>query len=120
MQADDNKAKELILFIALESEDDPGFGMVKLNKLLFASDFSAYLHRHEPITGQEYQKIQFGPALRRMLPLLSELRQAGHAEVQKATRFDQVQDRIIALRDPDLSLFGGEEIALVERAIKRF
>ena len=35
IRPDDAKLKELILLICKESEDDPRFGAVKLNKLLF-------------------------------------------------------------------------------------
>jgi len=36
------KFRELILYIARKSEDDPKFGAVKLNKILFFSDFAAF------------------------------------------------------------------------------
>ena len=55
---DDNKLRELVLYIAVLSEGDPAFGKVKLNKLLFFADFTAYLSFGKPITGHEYQKTQ--------------------------------------------------------------
>jgi hypothetical protein len=38
---DDRKMKELILYLASKSEDDPRFSSTKLNKLLFYCDFEA-------------------------------------------------------------------------------
>ena len=66
---DDEKFKELVLYIARKSECDPRFGATKLNKLLFFSDFLAFKRLGSPITGQTYFKLDHGPAPRRMLPL---------------------------------------------------
>lgn len=41
-QTDDRKMKELILYLASRSEEDPRFSATKLNKLLFYCDFTAY------------------------------------------------------------------------------
>ena len=46
---DDRKLAEMILLIAKRSEGDPAFGAVKLDKLLFHCDFSAYLTYGTPI-----------------------------------------------------------------------
>lgn len=50
----DEKLKELILYITIRSEGDRHFDSDKLKKLLFFSDFLAYLYFGEPITGHEY------------------------------------------------------------------
>ena len=49
--ADDRKMKELILYLAARSEDDPRFSSTKLNKLLFYCDFTAYRQLGRSITG---------------------------------------------------------------------
>ena len=38
----EGKFRELILYVARRSEDDKYFGAVKLNKILYFSDFNAY------------------------------------------------------------------------------
>ena len=68
--ADDNKLKELILYICSKSMTDDTFSSVKLNKLLYYSDFSAHRLLGKPITGHLYQAIEFGPAPKQMLPIL--------------------------------------------------
>lgn len=50
-----DKLRELVLYVCTASEGDESFGSVKLNKLLFYSDFLSYLQHGIPITGQEYQ-----------------------------------------------------------------
>ena len=55
------KLRELILYICRASESDEAFGKVKLNKLLFFSDFSAYVDLGQSITRQDYKKLKQGP-----------------------------------------------------------
>lgn len=115
-----DKFRELILYIAEQSEGDQAFGATKLNKLLFFSDFKAYLKTGHSITGQEYQKLPNGPAPRQIVPVLEQMKQS--AEIAIATReyYGHVQKRPFALREPDLRGFSGAEIAIVDEAIRVF
>lgn len=65
----DEKLKELILYLADRSNNDEKFGATKLNKLLFYADFLAYVYLGTSITGQEYQVLDQGPAPRRLVPV---------------------------------------------------
>ena len=69
IRPNDEKLRELILLIAEWCQSDPKFGAIKLNKLLFHADFSAFLTHGEPITGQEYFKLPQEPAPRRLKPV---------------------------------------------------
>ena len=71
------KLRELVLYIAEQSECDSAFGMTKLNKLLFFSDFQAYLSTGNAITGEEYQKLPNGPAPRKILPVMQSMQDGG-------------------------------------------
>jgi hypothetical protein len=77
IKPDDSKFRELILLIARESEGDPRFGSIKLNKLLFYADFVAYQHLGKPITGQEYFALPQGPAPRYMVPIREKMEADG-------------------------------------------
>lgn len=116
---DDQKLKELILYVCFKSEYDEAFGAVKLNKILFYSDFLAYARFGSPITGQEYQALKQGPAPRRLLPARQELIQEGRLALQKADYFGLKQDKPLALDAPDLNLFTAQQIALVDSVIER-
>jgi hypothetical protein len=116
-QEDKAKLKELILYLAKKSEDDPKYGMTKLNKLLYFSDFFAYARTGKSITGSQYQRLGKGPCLRAMLPVRNEMLAADECAMQKAQYFGHQQDRLLALRDPDLSIFTGEEIAIVNEVL---
>lgn len=112
--------RELILYVADSSVDDPGFGSTKLNKILAFSDFQAFAVLGQPITGMAYQKLEHGPALRRMLPLQREMIADGEAQLAPHMRGPYKQQRLIALRAPDLDVFKAAEIAIVDSVIEQF
>jgi hypothetical protein len=115
--ANDAKLRELILYVADASLEDPDFGMTKLNKVLFNADFTAYGRTGQSITEQDYTKQRNGPTVRRMLPAINDLAQAGDAVIKQVDRYGYKQKRVIALREPDLSLFNAEEISLIDESI---
>ncbi len=119
IQPNDEKLKDLILFIAQRSEGDKKFGATKLNKILFFADFYAYLFFGKPITGQEYHALEHGPAPRRVMPARDELRKSGAIAIRKQNVFGKEQERIFALADPDLDAFSAPEIQLVEAVIEQ-
>jgi len=110
---DEQKFKELILYIAEKAKDDPNFGDTKLNKVLFWSDMLAYGHLGEPITGATYQKLEFGPAARRLLPARHELKRDGDADTVTRGRF--YKHRLtVNRRPPDTRLFSTDQLDLVD------
>lgn len=113
----DEKLKELILYIALKCECDPNFGAIKLNKILFYSDFEAYAQTGMPITGQEYQRLERGPAPRRLMPLRRALQADGSLEIVKQQVGGRERHKHVTKRDPDLSGFSGREISIVDATI---
>jgi hypothetical protein len=118
-RANDQKFRELILYIARESEQDEHFGATKLNKILFYSDFWAYRKLGHSITGQQYQKLGKGPAPRRLLPNVRKMEDHGDCVVAEREYFGRTQKVLLARREPDLSLFSGTEIAIVRDIIER-
>ena len=111
------KLRELALYVAERSVEDPRFGATKLNKILFFSDFIAYGRWGTPITGATYQRLDRGPAAREWLPIQKELEEEREAVVVKHKRFNLEQKRLLPLRDANLSHFSAEEIALVDSVI---
>jgi hypothetical protein len=96
-RANDQKFRELILYIARESERDEHFGATKLNKILFYSDFWAY----------------------RKLPVVRKMEDHGDCVLAEREYFGRTQKILLASREPDLSLFSGTEIAIVRDIIER-
>jgi hypothetical protein len=88
-------------------------GSTKLNKLLFFSDFRAYAELGEPITGARYQKLQFGPAPRALVPVRDELVANGVARFQDRP-VEDMNDVLEPLRDPSLALFSEDEMGIAD------
>ena len=115
---DDQKLQELILFIALRSSNDERFGSIKLNKLLFFSDFLAYAKLGRSITGHGYQRLPNGPAPKKMLPVLRQMSENNSLCMAERDYYGRSQKIPIALREPHLDSFSAEEIAIVTDVIE--
>ena len=119
---DEEKFRELIVYVARKSEDDPTFGAVKLNKVLYYADFASFRMFHEPITGASYRKLQEGPAPRELLDAREDLMERGDAWIEQREFFTGVQHRLCIRKDrtPDLELFTPQEIQLVDNIVEFF
>jgi hypothetical protein len=106
------KFVELLLYFSKRGIDEGlVIGSTKLNKLLFFSDTRAYTELGTPMTGARYQRLQFGPAARAMLPVREELVNSGLADLRGHTETDW-NDILVPLREPDLSLFTEDELRI--------
>ena len=117
-----DKFRELIVYIAKQSADDPRFGAVKLNKILYYADFAAYRQLGRPITGATYRKLSEGPAPAQLLDARRELIESGDASLEERPYFTGVQQRLVIgdRRKPDLELFGPGELEIVDSVIDFF
>lgn len=109
--------KELILHVSRRCEAAERFGRVKLNKILFFLDFEAYLHFRAPISGQHYVVQEHGPTPESVRKACEELILAGDLIEVLRDAGGVTEFRPIARREPELSAFSGDEIALVDRVI---
>jgi uncharacterized phage-associated protein len=115
---DDRKFYELVVLLADRSKDDPLFGAIKLNKLLFYCDFLAYALLGKPITGQEYFALQNGPAPRHKVVHWDKMvRRKDIAIRRESTRFDNEREVTLALRDPDVTVFTSPELDIVYKVL---
>jgi hypothetical protein len=117
----EDKFRELILYVSQKCATDPTFGATKLNKILFYSDFLAYANLGKAITNFDYQKLPNGPAPRRLVPVRDQMVEKGELGVQEIRlRSGNVQKRTVNLRQPNLSVFTGEEISQIDEVIGSF
>ena len=109
---------ELILYVAGKCAADRMFGAIKLNKILWWSDFLAYAQYGRPITGVEYRRLGHGPAPRQFIPVREALVANQDAVVQRQRMLGGfVQERVVPLRDPNMELFTAWQIDLVNQVI---
>lgn len=111
------KFKELVLHLAAASAEDVGFGMVKLNKLLYRVDFEAYRRRGRSITGATYEKQEFGPVARELLIALDDLGASGYIRWHQIAAGPYTRKVPEAKEPPDLSQFEDEDMAIIADAL---
>jgi uncharacterized phage-associated protein len=118
------KFKELVVYLSAASERaaDEGFGMVKLNKLLYRADFEAYRLLGHPITGEAYEKQEFGPVARDLPIVLDELAAAGRLRWQSIPRGRHTRSVPTLSDDPDavadMSAFPADERTVIENTLR--
>ena len=114
---DRQKFRELLLHVAAESEDDVRFGVTRLNKILYFSDFKAFAILGCAITGATYRRRDRGPVPDELPDVLHEMEAEGEIERIERRDLNLLQKRIVPLRAPDLSPFSDREIEIADRVM---
>lgn len=109
------KFKELILYISEKLGSE--CGAIKLNKVLFFSDFYAYAHFGKPITGEAYIHWDRGPMPHHLTSVRDELAGEGEIRIEKVQKFMFVQNLIMPLRQANRDLFSEAELSLVDDVV---
>lgn len=116
-QDQQRKFEELILFVSRKTESDLRCGKTKLNKILFYSDFTAFKKLGRSISGQTYQKLAHGPAPKGFVPTVENMVREQLCLWVDRDHYGRAQQKLIARREPDLTLFSAEELDLVSQII---
>lgn len=113
---DSQKFRNLMLYLAHLSREDPYFGAVKLNKMLYYCDFIAFSRLGRPITGAYYQKLSEGPAPRQLLGEREALINEEEAKLELRPYFAYMQQRLVPTADrSDLKEeFSPEEMEIID------
>lgn len=114
------RLRELILHIADRAGTDDTFGKVKLAKILYFADFESYRLYGKAITGTKYVKLQNGPVPEDFFIALDEMESSGDLLLKREKYFAYDKHRVIACREPQLEIFNGRDIALIDRLIDNF
>lgn len=119
MVFDRGKFAALVLYICWRCKADPSkLGAVKLNKILWLSDFVSYYSSGAPITGVRYIKRQYGPVPGAIVPVLREL-EAKHLIEQHSVNFHgRTKKEFSVFREPELGMFQQDELNIVDRMIE--
>lgn len=114
---DEAKLTEMVLYVADRLRDDRAGGATKLNKVLYFAEFAHLRQHRRPITGAEYQKVEHGPAPRRLRPLRRRLVDAGDAEMVRDDFLGYEMHRLVPRRPADTSMFSRDELATIDKVI---
>src|SRR4029078_6852472 len=114
------KFGELILYLAKLSEADPKCGRTKLNKLLFYVDFPPSERFGASISGQIYQKRDFGPTAGSFMPVVRGLEARQACIWADRTYHGKTMKKLLTLREPDVKVFRPEELDLIREIHEEF
>ena len=116
-----DRLRQMILYVAERSRNAERFGRIKLNKILWKSDFSAFASRGLPVTGCAYQRLRLGPAPKAMLPLYSEMLRTGLLSEEVMDFGDDVEERRpVAIIEPKMDYFTDDDLHFVDAAISYY
>ena len=113
---DESKFAEMLVLAAELLASDQRGGATKLNKLLYFADFAHVRTHGRPISGVDYQRLEHGPAPRRLVPVRRELIADGSLDLAVETdALGYSTTRVLPKRSADRSRFDDSEIATLER-----
>ncbi len=120
---DEEKFVNAALFFAVNSHAQ-SFGITKLNKQLYYSDFEHFKQYGRPIIGDRYTRMKNGPVPSTAYNIINELlngvdgisvhkRLAKKIEVKRGKFRGRTIHRITPLAEPDLSVFSKSEVKIM-------
>jgi Protein of unknown function (DUF4065) len=114
------RLKEAILYVAQKGQQMKFFGRIKLNKIIWRADFRSFYERRQPVTGRTYQKLQWGPALTEMMPIMNDLLREGLLIEEPQSRGGKKEFRPVAKADPVLRLFSAEDLEFLDESLHHY
>jgi Protein of unknown function (DUF4065) len=117
----DEKLRQLILYVAHKTKDDPRCGAVKFNKLLFYSEFTSYRLYGHTITNAEYQHLAEGPAPRRLLPLRTLLLEEGAITMEHLpSPIGEPLQKLLPKKNPKTPALSGDDRNVIDNVVDFF
>lgn len=110
----EQKFTEMLLYVADRLRSG---GATKLNKVLFFADFAHVRRTGAPITGARYQKLPWGPAPRRLVPVRDRLVDVGDAHLEHVEFLGRTLQRLMPDRAADVSVLTDEELATIDQVL---
>jgi hypothetical protein len=114
------RLKEAIIYVVNKGEPIIFFDRVKLNKIIWRADFRSFYGRHQPVTGRIYQKLEWGPALIEMVPVMQELMREDILIEEPRFHSGKKELRPIARAEPVLKFFSREDIEYLDESLHHY
>ncbi len=122
IEFNENKFKNLLLYILQRCGGKPNVGETVLYKLLYFCDFDYFELFEKPLTGMPYRRLQYGPVPNQTYynPIVNSMIKNGELErISRPYIGKTVQTRYIACVESDQNIFTPQEIKVIERVINR-
>ena len=114
------KFKQVLEYIISKTSCLPNVGKTVIWKILYFVDFDFYELYEQNFTGENYFKLEHGPAPKHFDQIIDELIVEGKVKVIETSYGQYTQTRYIPLIEPDLSLLNGNELQYLENEIVKY
>ncbi len=118
MDFDPDRFKALVLYVIWRTSERNDFGSTKLYKALWFAEARANEALGRPIAGETYIRDKFGPRPKHIREVLEELQNDEQIVVWSEPYHQYTITRFRAFQPPDTTVFGAEELSLIDWWIK--
>lgn len=112
-----NKCKQVLLYILEKCGAKPNVGETVLYKLLYFIDFNYYELFEEPLMGESYRRIKYGPAPSHFNIVVDEMINAGELKKVATDYYGRRQKKYLPQIFPDLSKISAREKQVIDSVI---
>jgi transcriptional regulator with XRE-family HTH domain len=109
-----NKFKQVLLYILERCGAKPNVGETVLYKLLYFIDFNYYEIFEEPLMGESYRRIKYGPAPSHFNMVVDEMIKDGEIKKVATDYFGRRQKKYLPLIFADLSIISAREKQVID------
>jgi len=120
MQTNIKKLEQMVHFIISRVGNIPNVGKTVLWKLMYFSDFDYFELYEKTLTGEQYCKLEHGPAPVHFPEIIKNLKEQGKIWVRRVPYHTKTQEKYMTLTEPETDLLSKEEVFAIEKSIKRY
>lgn len=114
-----HKFKEALLYILNKVGGKPNIGEAVIYKLLYFIDFDYYEKYEEQLIGATYMKNRYGPTPLEFRKIVEQMMANDELIEVKDKYFEYPQRKYLPLRKPDLGIFRGNEMKVIDDVLDR-
>lgn len=115
----EQKFKQVLLYILNKVGGKPNIGQTVLYKLLYFIDFDFYEKYEEQLIGATYIKNTFGPTPISFAKLVKRMELKGEIVVVQSKYFNHDQVKYVATKEADVSCLTGRELQHIDAELQR-
>lgn len=119
VQTDYSKLEQVLHHIIHHVGGLPHVGKLVLYKLLYFCDFNYYELYEEPLTGEQYSKLELGPAPVDFDHIIHSLETKNKITKLEVHYHGHPQEKFISLDEPDVSLLSARELEVIHETLER-
>lgn len=120
VKEDEEKFRQVFLYILEKVGAKPNVGMTVLYKLLYFIDFDYYEKYQKQLIGLTYFKNTHGPTPRNFKKIVDKMKKDKEVVEIKSKFFKNEQIKFLPNKKSDLSLLNGQELEMIDSVLEKY